>query len=65
MMWALLLLRIFLLTKLKKKSNSPNTRRIYPTALNQFCMYAGMTPDELVTEKKQSTGFEAEDIFDR
>jgi site-specific recombinase XerD len=53
------------LTKLKKKSDSPNTRKTYLTALRQFCEYAGMTPDELITEKKQTRGFEPEDRLDR
>jgi integrase len=53
------------LTKLGKKSGSPGTRKVYLTSLRLFCEYAGMTPDELIAEKKQATGFKPEERLDR
>lgn len=41
------------LTRLGKKSGSPNTRRVYLHHLAKFCDYLGMTPDGLVAERRR------------
>jgi hypothetical protein len=51
------------LTKLGKKSDSPNTRRLYLYALEEFCEYAGLNPDELIAERRRN--LESRDEFTR
>jgi len=51
------------ITKLGKKSDSPNTRRLYFYALERFCEYVGMNPDELVAERRRN--LESRDEFTR
>jgi len=41
------------ITKLNKKSGSPNTRRTYLRWIRRFCEYVGMNPDELIAERRE------------
>ena len=40
------------ITRLNKKSGSPNTRRAYLRWIRRFCEYAGKNPDELIEERR-------------
>ena len=51
------------ITRLNKKSGSPNTLRMYLHYLEEFCEYAGKNPDELVEERRND--LRSEDIFVR
>lgn len=59
------------LTKLRKKGDKPNTRRAYLKALKDFCVWAGLAPDELIDrrkrdldEKERALQRRAEDLLD-
>jgi len=41
------------ITKLGKKSGSPNTRRVFLHFLEEFCKHAKLSPDELIAERTQ------------
>ncbi|MEM2047063.1 MAG: hypothetical protein QXZ06_04205 [Candidatus Jordarchaeales archaeon] len=42
------------ITRLNKKSGSPNTRRVYLHYLGEFCKYSHLNPDELIIERKNA-----------
>jgi len=50
-------------TKLNRKSGSPNTLRVYLHYLGEFCKYADSNPDELIIERKNT--LESRDEFTR
>jgi len=54
-----------LLTKLSKKSGSPNTRRAYLRWLRKFCEYASMNPDELIEERREDVKSDDDDVRHR
>jgi len=42
------------ITRLNKKSGSPNTRRVYLHYIGEFCKYSRLNPDELIIERKNA-----------
>jgi site-specific recombinase XerD len=41
------------ITRLNKRSGSPNTRRMYLYWLERFCRYSERSPDELIAERRE------------
>jgi len=53
------------ITRLNKKSRSPNTRRSYLGWLKRFCEYRGLNPDELIEERRADLRSRDDDVRHR